>query len=206
MGVENRATFRLLDLCHGPGWGLADVAVMYPAIRITAIDFTDAFAGTARDRVRAVDEKNREMGCGSVKIRWTGPREWGGFGSPLPFGNGAFDAVFFSGGDPYIPRRLRRDVYGEIGRVLAHEGRLGILTRGYPDPGHRYVPSTRMRIATLVHDFAESVCGGWEGFSEPEENIRMFMEIGYREGGAALGGMSFLESSLWVLSKGARLV
>ena len=203
MEVENRKTFRLLDLCHGPGWGIAEAVSLYPEVRLTAIDFTDAFSQAARGRVRKAAGMNREASHEDSGIRWIGPRQWSGFGCPLPFGDGEFDAVLFSGGDPYIPRTLRKAVYEEVARVLAPGGSLGILTRGYPDPGRQYVPSYQMRITALVHDFSESVCEGWEGFSDPEENVRMFKDIGFLEGGAVSGGMSFLESSLWVLRKGA---
>jgi hypothetical protein len=54
----------------------------------------------------------------------------------------------------------------------------------------------------LVHDFSESVCDGWEGFSPAEENIRVFSDAGFQGGGTPFGAMSFLESSLWVLRKG----
>ena len=206
MGVRNSRSFHLLDLCYGPVWGLAEAATRYPSIRITAVDFTEVFADAARDRLRSIEEVSRTAGHTGVDVVWCGPGQWPGFGHPLPFREETFDAVFFSGGDPYIPRVLRRDVYGDIARVLSPGGRLGILTRGFPDPGRRFVPSPGMRMASLVHDFAESVCEGWQGFTEPEENLRMFRELGYRGGGAIPGEMCFLESSLWVLRKGERPV
>jgi ubiquinone/menaquinone biosynthesis C-methylase UbiE len=204
MGVRNSRTYHLLDLCYGPGWGLAEAATRYPSIRITAVDFTEVFAEAARDRLRSIEEISRAAGRTGTDVVWCGPGQWRGFGHPLPFREESFDAVFFSGGDPYIPRPLRRYVYGDIARVLSPGGRLGILTRGFPDRGRRFVPSPGMRMASLVHDFAESVCEGWQGFTEPEENLRMFREIGYRGGGAIPGEMCFLESSLWVLRKGDR--
>ena len=204
MGVRNSRSFHLLDLCYGPGWGLAEAASRYPSIRITAVDFTEVFAGTARDRLRSIEEVSRTAGHTAAEVVWCAPGQWPGFGHPLPFREETFDAVFFSGGDPYIPRILRKYVYGDIARVLSPVGRLGILTRGFPDPGRRFVPSPGMRMASLVHDFAESVCEGWQGFAEPEETLRMFRELGYRGGGAIPGEMCSLESSLWVLRKGER--
>jgi hypothetical protein len=57
-------------------------------------------------------------------------------------------------------------------------------------------------MAALAHDFAESVCEGWEGFSDAEENSRLFERLGFRPGGPLFGSMHLLESSLWVLKKG----
>ncbi len=197
MGVENSPSFRLLDLCHGPGWGLADAVASYPEALVTAVDFTDSFARLAKERVNgAAGEVS-----GRSNIRWVDPGRWKGFGSPLPLDDGAFDAVLFSCGDPYIPRTIRKDVYRDISRVLVPGGRLGILTRAYPDPGRRHVLSSGVRIATLIHDFSEGVCAGWEGFSDPEENARMFEGIGYREGRGHRGRKSFLDGTLWVLEK-----
>jgi hypothetical protein len=95
-------------------------------------------------------------------------------------------------------------VYGEIGRVLVSEGKLGILTRCHPDADARHVASFWLRISALAHDFAESVCDGWEGFSDAGENIRVFSDAGFQGAVAHLGTMNFLESSLWVLKKGRR--
>jgi SAM-dependent methyltransferase len=195
-------SFRLLDLCHGPGLGTETVATLFPSIRIAALDFTDAFSLQAKDRIKTVDARNRELGHPSVDVAWYGPGEWKGFGHPLPFGDSAFDAVFFSCGDPYIPRGGRAEVYKEIGRVLAPGGKLGILTRGYPDAGGRHVPSFWMRMAALAHDFAESVCEGWEGFSDVEESLLLFERLGFQPGRSLFDRMNFLESSLWVLKKG----
>jgi SAM-dependent methyltransferase len=200
MGIEDRPSFRLLDLCHGPGWGLEGVISRFPAVRITALDFTEAFARTARERARCAQARHCRTGD-SAPIAWVGPDRWGGFGDPFPFPDGSFEAVFFSCGDPYIPHDRRSMVYREIGRVLAPEGRLGILTRCHPDAGARHVASFWLRISALAHDFAESVCEGWEGFSDAEENIRLFSDAGFQGGVAHLGTMSFLESSLWVLKK-----
>jgi SAM-dependent methyltransferase len=197
MGVASRPTYRLLDLCHGPGWGLADAVAAYPEARITAVDFTDSFAGKARERVNGAAGPGRN----GANIRWIEPGRWKGFGSPLPFDSGSFDGVIFSCGDPYIPRAIRKEVYAEIARVLVSGGRLGIVTRAYPDPGRRHVSSPGVRIATLIHDFSEGVCAGWEGFSGTEENVRMFAELGYREGSGTRGRASFLDGTLWVLGR-----
>jgi ubiquinone/menaquinone biosynthesis C-methylase UbiE len=201
MGIENRSSFRLLDLCHGPGWDLEAAIRRFPAIRITALDFTEAFSSKARERVERTQAHTRRLGSPVVPITWVGPGRWKGFGDPFPFPDGSFEAVFFSCGDPYIPRRWRGMVFGEISRVLVPGGKLGILTRCSPDARARHVASFWLRISALAHDFAESVCEGWEGFSDAEENIEMFTGAGFQGGVAHLGTMSFLESSLWVLRK-----
>lgn len=200
MRIRNDPSFRLLDLCHGPGWGLAAVAGRFPLVSMTALDFTDAFTARARERLGLAG--GGTSGPPDPAVTWVGPERWKGFGHPLPFADGAFDAVFFSCGDPYIPAARRRAVYREIARVLAPGATLGILTRCRPDAGRRHVPSFRIRVSTLVHDFAESVCDGWEGFPSAEENLRLFPELGFAGERSVLGSMSLLESSLWVLRKG----
>jgi SAM-dependent methyltransferase len=201
MGIENDPAFRLLDLCHGPGWGLEAAVSRFPAIRITALDFTEAFGRKARARAEQAQARTRRPGEPVAPITWVGPDRWKGFGHPLPFSDGSFEAILFSGGDPYIPRGLRGEVYREMARVLRPEGKLGVLTRCCPDAGARHVASHWLRISALAHDFAESVCEGWEGFSDAEENVRVFSGAGFQGGVALLGGMSFLDSSFWVLKK-----
>ncbi len=201
MGIENYPSFRLLDLCHGPGWGLEAVISRFPAIRITALDFTEAFSQRARERAEFSQAGNRRLGYPVTPITWVGPDRWKGFGDSFPFPDGSFEAVFFSCGDPYVPRGHRSMVFGEIARVLVPEGKFGILTRCLPDADARHVASFWLRISALVHDFAESICEGWEGFSDAEENIRVFSDVGFEGGVALLGTMNFLESSLWVLRK-----
>jgi SAM-dependent methyltransferase len=201
MGIENRASFRLLDLCYGPGWGLEAAVSRYPSIHISALDFTEVFSRKARERAGKAQARHQRLGQPVSPIVWLGPDRWKGFGDPFPFPDDSFEAVFFSCGDPYIPHAARGEVYREIRRVLVPEGRLGILTRCLPDAGAQHIPSRWLRISALVHDFAESVCEGWEGFSDTEENIRLFSDAGFLGGVSLLGRMSLLESSLWVLKK-----
>lgn len=197
IGIENRPGFRVLDLCHGPGWGLLDVAASYPGASLTAIDFTDSFSRLARERM----EGTAALGGNPPNIRWLDSGQWTGFGSPLPVEDGAFDAILFCCGDPYIPKASRREVYSDIYRALAPGGRLGIFTRAYPDAARLSVPSSNVRVATLVHDFLESVCVGWEGFSCMEADMAMFKEIGYRKWEGTRGRMKLLEGALWILAK-----
>lgn len=203
MDVEDSPSFHLLDLCHGPGWGLVEAVGACPAAHMTAVDFTDSFARMARKRVYEANAAISGAGPEGLNIRWIDSGQWKGFGSPLPLEDSEFDAVLFCCADPYIPALIRKDVYREISRVLSPGGRLGILTRGYPDPARRHVSSAGMRIASLVHDFSESVCCGWAGFSDPGENAKIFHDLGYREGANVPGSTNFLEGSLWVLRKGA---
>lgn len=201
MGIEDRPSFRLLDLCHGPGWGLETAISRFPAIQITALDFTEVFSRKARERAGRAQAHNRRLGYPAAPMTWVGPDRWKGFGEPLPFSDGSFEAVFFSCGAPYVPRDRRGEVYREIGRVLGPEGKLGVLTRCHPEAGARQVASLWLRISALAQDFAESVCEGWEGFSGAEETSRIFSEAGFEGAVVALGSMSILESSLWVLKK-----
>jgi SAM-dependent methyltransferase len=201
MGIEACPAPRVLDLCHGPGWGLEAVIRWSSAARITALDFTDAFRPMAQARAELAQARNRQLGQPVVPITWKGPDCWKGFGCPLPFADGSFDAVLFTCGDPYIPTARRRDVYREVARVLAPDGRLGVLTRCRPDTDGRHVASFWLRISALGHDFAESVCEGWEGFADAAENTRMFTEVGFQGRPGVPNTMSFLDSSLWVLRK-----
>ncbi len=204
MGIENRPSFRLLDLCHGPGWGLEAAIARFPAIRITALDFTEAFGRTARAHAEGARLRQQHAGVRVSAVDWLGPERWKGFGHSLPFPDAAFESVFFAAGDPYVPRDLRGQVYGEIGRILVPGGTLGVLTRSCPDAGARHVRSHWLRVSALAHDFAESVCEGWEGFSDAEEAARFFSEVGFEGGVAPSGGMSVLESCLWVLRRRRR--
>jgi SAM-dependent methyltransferase len=199
IGLRESRASRVLDLCYGPGWGIEAVLSRFPRTHITGLDFTDAFRERARARVERVQALNRQHGVSAMPVVWVGTESWKGFGHPLPFPEAAFDAVLFTCGDPYVPVDLRGEVYGEIARVLTRGGRLGILTRCSPDAGRRHVSSQWLRISALVHDFAESVCDGWAGFSEAEENIRLFSAAGFEEGTSH--GMSALEASIWVLRK-----
>jgi SAM-dependent methyltransferase len=204
MEIDTEPAPRVLDLCHGPGWGLEAVVRRFPAARVTALDFTDAFCRTARARADRAQARNRQDGRPVVPIGWVGPDRWAGFGRPLPFSDGAFDAVLFTCGDPYIPAGSRRDVYRDIARVLTPGGRLGVLTRCRPDADARHVVSHWLRVFALAHDFAESVCEGWAGFSGAEANARIFADAGFEGGAEPPGAMSVLDSSLWVLRKARR--
>ncbi len=192
----------LLDLCHGPGWGIERAMERWPEARITAIDFTGAFTGSAKCRAEQARVRNVARCRPSSPVEWFGPSDWKGFGHPLPFPEGAFESVLFGCGDPYIRPDARDAVYADLRRVLAPGGTLGILTRGYPDPEHRHVPSYWPRITTLIHDFTESVCAGWQGFPNVGENQDMFPRLGFRGAWDPGGAMSILDSALWILKKG----
>jgi SAM-dependent methyltransferase len=200
LALDGYAAPRVLDLCHGPGWGLEAVLSRFPNARVTALDFTDSFREAARARAERTQERNRHEGR-RAPITWVGAERWKGFGDPLPFPDRVFDVVLFSGGDPYIPRHIRDLVYRDVARIVVPGGKLGVLTRCRPDAARRHMSSFWLRISALAHDFAESVCAGWEGFAEAEENHRLFAEAGFRGAVAPSSSMSVLDSSLWVLER-----
>jgi hypothetical protein len=55
-------------------------------------------------------------------------------------------------------------------------------------------------VLALGHDFAESVCAGWEGFTPAAESTAIFTEAGF-SGALPAGAMSTLDGSLWVLRR-----
>jgi SAM-dependent methyltransferase len=193
---------RVLDLCHGPGWGVERTLELWEGARIRAIDFTDSFGEVARRRAAAAQARLRGRGASPGSVEWIDPAGWRGFGDPLPFPDSSFDAVLFGCGDPYIAPRAREAVYADLMRVLAPGGKLGILTRGRPDPERRHVPSRTFRIATMIHDFSESVCAGWHGFADVGESLRLFSRLGFRPCGPAEGEMAYFGSSIWLMGKG----
>jgi SAM-dependent methyltransferase len=201
MPSGNGSSMRLLDLCYGPGLGVEIMMERRPGARISAIDFTDVFAATARRRAERACARNLEAGIPASTVDWFGPSDWRGFGALLPFASGSFDAVLFSCGDPYIPPGKRESVYLDLRRILASGGTLGILTRGYPDPEHRHVSLFWLRVTALIHDFAESVCAGWQGFADVDESLRMFTGMGFSGAGTPPGKMNYLGASLWLLRK-----
>lgn len=202
MASASGASASLLDLCHGPGWGIERAMARWPEARVIAIDFTDAFTEVAKRRAERAGDRNASRGLSTPPVEWFGPSDWKGFGHPLPFPDAAFGAILFSCGDPYIRPDARDSVYADLRRVLAPGGTLGILSRGYPDPEHRHVPAYWARVTTLIHDFAESVCAGWHGFTDVGENQRMFSRLGFRGAWNLGGAMSILDSALWILKKG----
>lgn len=202
MASASCASPTLLDLCHGPGWGIERAMERWPEARITAIDFTDAFAGSARRREERARSRNVAAGRPAAPVEWFGPSDWKGFGQPLPFPENAFGAVLFSCGEPYVRPDARDAVYADLRRVLAPGGTLGIMTRGYPDRAHRHVPSYWPRITALLHDFCESVCAGWHGFPDVDDAMERFSRLGFRGAWNPEGTMKIMDSSLWILKKG----
>jgi len=175
---------RVLDLCYGPGFDILQIKEESPDIKVTALDFSDMF-------FKQVSHK--PLNLHSVEL--IDSKLWKGFGTSLPFDDRSFDMVFFACTDPYISADLREYVYRDIFRTLRHGGSLGILTNSYPDPGRTYVKNTWIRRGVLCHDFLESVCEGWHGFSDADESVRLFGEIGYNISSIALN------ASLWKLDK-----
>ena len=174
----------VLNLCYGLGYDIMAIQRVIPDAKITAIDFTNAFHESALDRI--VDHKS---------VRFIDSSIWRGFGCPLPFDDQSFDLVCFNCADPYISRELKDFVYRDIFRILKSNGSLGILTSSYPDHDKNHVKDPWIRKGILCHDFAESVCEGWGGFSEANNSIRIFEEIGFD-----ISSVTF-NSSLWRLDK-----
>ena len=174
----------LLDLCPGLGFDILAIQDLMPDTRVTALDFTGVFYRDAGMMVQDPDA-----------VRWTDSSLWKGFGNPLPFDDRSFDLVFFACADPYIPHGAREDVYRDIFRILKKGGSLGILTNSYPDPDRRMVRDPWVRRGNLCHDFAESVCEGWHGFSLPGDSAALFKRIGFDISSV------MLNASLWRLER-----
>jgi len=181
---ERNDNYEILDLCCGPGFDVLQMQEHCPQISITAIDFTDVFQVQASRRIH-----------NNKSVKWISSKLWHGFGNRLPFGDNTFDIVFFACADPYIPEKLREYVYKDIFRILKKGGRLGILTRTYPDTEGTHVTDVWIRRGILCHDFAESVCEGWQGFYDAQESVNLFRRIGYNIYNVMLDG------AVWRLDK-----
>lgn len=174
----------ILNLCSGLGFDISAIQHIMPDAEITAIDFTDVFRERASGRTERPET-----------VRWLDSSLWDGFGNALPFGNEIFDLIFFSCADPYIPLDKRDFTYQDIFRTIKKGGSLGILTKSYPDPEKTGVQDRWVRCGVLCHDFAESVCEGWYGFTLPEKSAGLFQDIGFDVSSV------LLNSSLWRLDK-----
>jgi len=173
-----------LVLCYGPGFDLVEIERRGPGTVATALDFTGSFFACASARLRHAD-----------RVQWVSSAAWGGFGTPLPFDAGTFDAVLFSCADPYVPAAKREAVYRDICRVIRPGGALGILTRSYPDRERIEVSEPWVRRGTFCHDFLESVCLGWQGFRDAASSRRLFRDAGFTIDVVTLNG------SVWRLLK-----
>ncbi|MBF0553005.1 MAG: class I SAM-dependent methyltransferase [Nitrospirae bacterium] len=161
-----RALDRVLVLCYGPGYDICHLQRYSEDVKITAVDYNGAFYEAARAKLLRPDA-----------VQWIHSDKWGGFGSPLPFEDGYFDAAVFSCADPYIAGGHKRFVYEDIYRVLTRHGLMGIITRGYPDS--QCGSDKLYQRAALCHDFAESVCEGWQGFYSAKQTRALLGEIGF---------------------------
>lgn len=179
---------KILDLCCGTGHGLDAILKEWPDARVTALDFTGAMRKTALAKVAKYNGA----------INWIDPLAWAGFGHPLPFTDHAFDKVFFSCGDPYISAPLRYGVYSEIKRVLKPGGVLGSVAWGYPDIARTHVNDPWIRIGVYIHDFAESVCRGWQGFHDIDATVRMAEELGFERCNPFFNSYYMLDTAAWL--------
>lgn len=176
MNIPDRADVKVLDLCFGLGHGVSDILQEYGKLQVRALDKCGAYIDEAKSRI----EELRNVGISDADVRWM-YGQWGGFSSPLPFEDNFFEAVHFACSDPYIPGNLRETVYREIHRVLKPGGVLGVLTWLYPKRKGTVIGSPWIRRQILAHDFAESVCLGWQGFSCIEETMEMYARLGFVE-------------------------
>lgn len=182
--VEKAESPRILDLCCGPGFDIQQIQEESLEASVVALDFKDIFHQKVMEKTTAPES-----------VQCITSERWKGFGSPLPFPDNAFDKVFFSCADPYIPGELRDYVYRDIFRIVRRGGSLGILSHSYPDPAKEYVKDAWTRRGVLCHDFAESVCEGWEGFSDAAASRRLFETIGFSV------DTIMLNASVWRLVK-----
>ena len=181
----------ILDLCCGTGHGLETILKEWPDAKVTALDFTGAMRQTAQAKT------DRYNGA----INWIDPLTWPGFGHPLPFASRSFDKVFFSCGDPYISEPIRYGVYSEIKRVLKPGGVLGSVAWGYPDAARAHVNNRWIRIGVYIHDFAESVCRGWQGFHDIDATIKMAEELGFERCNPFLNSYYMLDTAAWLFKR-----
>ncbi len=191
MTVNKTPDCRIMDLCYGTGHGLKVMCEEFSDADITAVDFTGAMKPFAMQKLR----------CNAVRIRWVDEGAWGGFGCNLPFETMTFSSIFFSCCDPYIPKTLRDNVYRDIFRVLKPNGILGVVAWGYPDKARLHIQNQWVRRGIYIHDFAESVCKGWQGFSDIDCTIRMAKNIGFVEGNPFFNNFYMLDSAVWMFKK-----
>ncbi|MBI3398274.1 MAG: class I SAM-dependent methyltransferase [Deltaproteobacteria bacterium] len=191
MAINEGSNCKIMDLCYGTGYGLEAICRNSPDTDITAIDFTDVMKPLAVSKV----------GSSAAKIRWIDANAWRGFGAKLPFEDMTFERVLFSCGDPYIPEPLRRDVYRDIFRVLKPAGIVGVVAWGYPDKEKKHIQNEWVRKGIYIHDFAESVCKGWNGFRNIDSTIKMARDIGFVETNTIFDNFYMLDSAIWAFKK-----
>jgi ubiquinone/menaquinone biosynthesis C-methylase UbiE len=101
-----RQTVRLLDLACGTGRFLCEVKANYPRLHVTGLDLSPHYLAVAR----------RELAPWSRTRLVEGPAE------AMPFADGEFAVVTCIYLFHELPPRIRRDVIGEIRRVLKPGG------------------------------------------------------------------------------------
>lgn len=180
----------IMDLCCGTGHGIDAVSRVCPGAAITALDFTDALRHIAFERAARA----------GAQVFWPNTA-WKGFGHALPFEDQRFDMVLFSCGDPYIKRQERAAVYAEIKRVLKPGGTLGAVAWGYPDKHRRHIRNNWVRLGVYIHDFAESVCAGWQGFHDVDETIGMARRLGFIPANPFFDNFYMLDTAVWMFKK-----
>ena len=201
MGIEDHPGFRLLDLCYGPGWGLEAAISQFPAIRVTALDFTEVF-----HEGRWYGSNALKPAIGKWEIRPCRSPGW------VPI-DGADSVLRFR--FPITPSRQCSSPAGiptspticgvkciERFDAFSHpEGNSGCS----PAVMHWLKPGTFRHfgfVSPLWPTILRRVSAqGGKASADVEENMQLFSCAGFRGGVAGLGTMSALQSSLWVLRK-----
>ncbi len=192
MSADTADTARreIMDLCCGTGHGIEAISRSRPDAVITALDFTDTLRPIALGRAAS----------SGARVFWPSA-VWKGFGHALPFEDQSFDMVLFSCGDPYIRQKEREAVYAEIKRVLRPGGTLGAVAWGYPDKQRRHIRNSWVRLGIYIHDFAESVCAGWQGFHDIDETIGMARRLGFIPANPFFDDFYMLDTAVWTFKK-----
>ncbi len=201
LNIEDRQSFKILDLCYGRGHGLELICKLYPRTNVTAIDFTNVFEKNAKEKIEKVQRNHISRGIKVGPVKWICSKEWKDFRESLPFDDKTFDVVFFACGDPYIPKDQRKNVYKDIFRILKPGGGLGLITRCYPDPECKHITNKWVKIAIYIHNLAEGVCKNWQGFYGMEETMQIFTQLGFLPRYPIFKQFSILDYALWGLEK-----
>lgn len=161
---------RVLDLATGT----ADVALtalrLHPDAQVTGLDPSEGMLEIGRTKLAAAGHGTAKLVVGDAQA--------------LPFEDGSFDAVTMAFGIRNVPDRAK--ALGEIARVLAPGGRVGILELGEPRGGV-LAPLSRLYIREVVPRVGGLVSGRDEyrylaqsiaAFPSPKDFVAMMRDAG----------------------------